>query len=51
VVWPQGFSGAFEWFSAALGLAAFVALWRFKAGIMTVIGGCGFAGLAYTLIF
>jgi len=50
VLWPQGFQGMFEWFSAVIGIAAFVALWRFKAGIVPVIGACGVAGLAYTLL-
>lgn len=50
VLWPQGFQGAFEWFSAAIGIAAFLALWRFKAGIIPVIGACSAAGLAFTLL-
>ncbi len=50
VLWPQGFQGTFEWFSAVIGMAAFVALWRFKVGIIPVIGACGVAGLAYTLL-
>jgi chromate transporter len=50
VLWPQGFEGAFEWFSALLGMAAFVALFRFKAGIVTVIGACAVAGLGYSLL-
>jgi chromate transporter len=50
VLWPQGFEGAFEWFSALLGMAAFVALFRFKAGIVAVIGACAVAGLGYSLL-
>jgi chromate transporter len=50
VLWPQGFEGTFEWFSALLGMAAFVALFRFKVGIVTVIGACAVAGLAYSLL-
>jgi len=50
VLWPQGFEGRFEWFSALIGAAAFVALFRYKAGIVTVIGACAAAGLAYTMI-
>ena len=38
----------FEWLSALIGVIAFIALWRFKVGIITVIGACGLAGLAYT---
>lgn len=49
VLWPQGFDGTFEWFSALIGAAAFVALFRFKLGIVTVIGGCAVAGLGYSL--
>jgi chromate transporter len=50
VLWPQGFAGAFEWFSAIIGVAAFVALWRFQLGIIPVIGGCAVAGLLYTFV-
>jgi chromate transporter len=45
VLWPAGFSGAFEWFSALLGIAAFIALWRYKIGIIPVIAACGTIGL------
>ncbi|HYC44275.1 MAG TPA: chromate efflux transporter [Burkholderiales bacterium] len=47
VMWPDGFGGGFEWASAVIGLVAFVALWRYKAGIIPVIGACGAAGLAW----
>ena len=50
VLWPAGFGGSFEWFSALAGLAAFIALFRYKAGIIPVILACGAAGLAYTLL-
>ncbi len=55
VLWPettreQPFAGAFEWPALIIGTAAFVALFRFKVGIIPVIGACGAAGLAYTLI-
>ncbi len=56
VLWPQGlaqpfsmqtlFTG-FEWISALIGIAAFIALWRYKVGIIAVIGACGLAGLLY----
>ena len=46
VLWPAGFSGAFDWRSAAIGLVAAVALFRFKAGVMALIGSCALAGLA-----
>ena len=50
VLWPQGFSGAFESLSAVIGIAAFTALWRYKIGVIPVIAACGAAGLLYTLI-
>ncbi len=51
VLWPQGFGGSFEGFSALIGLAAAIALFRYKIGIMPAIGACAVAGLAYKLIF
>lgn len=50
VLWPQGFEATFEWFSALIGAAAFVALFRYKVGIVTVIGACAAVGLGYSLM-
>ena len=50
VLWPQGFDGRFEWFSAIMGAAAFIALFRYKAGIVTVIAACAATGLVYSLL-
>jgi chromate transporter len=59
VLWPKGFAQpisfatlftGFEWISALIGIAAFIALWRFKVGIIPVVLACGVAGLVYTLI-
>jgi chromate transporter len=50
VLWPQGMGGPFDWPSAGIGLAALVALFRFKAGVIPVIGACALAGLAVTLL-
>jgi len=50
VLWPKGFEGNFEWFSLLIGAVAFVALFRFKIGIVTVIAACAVAGLGYSLI-
>lgn len=50
VLWPSGFDGRFEWFSALIGAAAFIALFRYKAGIMTVIAACALVGLVYSLV-
>jgi chromate transporter len=46
VLWPHGFSGPIEWPSALIGLAAFVALFRHKLGVIPLIGACAMAGLA-----
>jgi chromate transporter len=56
VLWPQAsgaapLSGGFEWAAAAIGAAALLALFRYHVGIVPVIGACGAAGLAYTLLF
>ncbi len=50
VLWPEGFNGGFEWFSAVIGALAFIALFRFKMGIVTVIGACAVLGLGYSFI-
>ncbi|MBF0283930.1 MAG: chromate efflux transporter [Magnetococcales bacterium] len=50
VLWPTGFSGTFEWFGAAMSLAAFVALFRFKVGVIPVIGACAAAGLLHQFV-
>jgi len=47
VLWPAGFGGRFEWFAVPIGIAAFVALYRFKAGMIPVILASGTAGLLY----
>jgi chromate transporter len=44
VFWPQGFAGRFDAASFAICVAAFVALWRFKVGVIPVIGACAAAG-------
>ncbi len=47
VIWPHGFQGRFEWPLLAIGLAAGVALFRFRAGVISTILVCGAAGLLY----
>jgi chromate transporter len=44
VLWPQGFTGRFDWFSALLGAAALVVLFRYKAGVIAVIAACAALG-------
>lgn len=50
VLWPKGLSGHFEWASALIGLAAAVALFRFKRGVIPVVLTSGLAGLALTFL-
>ncbi|WP_045227180.1 chromate efflux transporter [Methyloterricola oryzae] len=48
--WPQGFAGRFDAFAALLGLAALLALFRWKLGVIPVIAASGLAGLALVFI-
>ena len=59
VLWPKGISAplniqslfsGFEWFSLLVGLVAFITLFRYKIGIMQVIGASALVGLAYSFI-
>ncbi len=50
VLWPQGLSGRFEWPAVFIGLAAGVALFRFKAGVIPVVLAAGLAGLLLSLL-
>ena len=49
VLWPKGLAGPFEAVSLAITLAAAVALFRFKVGVIPLLGVCAAAGLAVTL--
>jgi chromate transporter len=46
-LWPA--SGGFDAFIAILAVVAFIAMQRFKVGLMPVIGACALAGLALYL--
>jgi chromate transporter len=53
--WPQAteaapFAGPFEWLPVVVAVAAFVALWKYKADIMKVIGACALLGLGLTFL-
>ena len=50
VLWPTGFQGRFDSASAIIAVAAFVALFRFKANVMQVISICAVAGLLIKLL-
>lgn len=55
VLWPEAsmevpFAGRFEWFALTVSIIAFLALWRFKVGIIPVIASCAAVGLAAQLV-
>jgi chromate transporter len=51
VLWPEGFAARFEWFSAVIGVTAFVALYKYRIGFVPVIGACAVVGLGYSLVY
>jgi chromate transporter len=50
VLWPQGFTGQFDVISAAIAVAAAIALFRFKRNVMEVIAACAVVGLLVSLV-
>jgi chromate transporter len=48
VLWPQGFGGPFSVASALITVAAAVALFRFKVGVIPLLAACAVVGLAIT---
>ncbi len=50
VLWPNGFSGTFDWISALIGIGSFVAILRYKVGVMTLVGACAVIGMLLTLV-
>jgi len=46
VFWPGGLHATIEWPAMLIAVGAMVALFRYKVGIIPVIGMCGIAGLA-----
>ena len=50
VLWPKGFDGAFDWPSAVIAVAAAIALFRFKRGVIQVLFACALAGLAVHML-
>ena len=52
VLWPLAttqapFSGRFEWVSLGIGIGAFIALFRYKLGVIRVLAACSALGLAW----
>ena len=50
VLWPQGFDGALDLPSALIAVAAAVALFKFKRGVIPVIAASALVGLAVHLL-
>jgi chromate transporter len=50
VLWPGGLAGTFDGLSAVIGLAAAVALFRFKLGVIPVVAASGLGGTAALLL-
>jgi chromate transporter len=50
VIWPHGVAGGTDWFAAALTVAAFIALYRFKIDVLWVVLTGGLMGLGRTLL-
>jgi chromate transporter len=50
VFWPQGLSGGFDWAAALIAVGAGVALFRFKIGVLTLLGASAAAGLVLSWV-
>ena len=50
VLWPQGFSGSFDFASAGLAAIAALLLFYYQRNIILVIVGCSLLGLLLKLI-
>ena len=50
VLWPQGFGGRFDGVSALIALAAAIALFRYKLGVLPLLAACAAVGLAVHLL-
>jgi chromate transporter len=51
VIFPNGLAGRVEWFAAVMSVAAFVALYKFKADVLWVVLIGGLIGLIRTFLF
>ncbi len=49
VLWPRGLTGRVEWPAAVIGVAAAIALFRFRRDVIQVVFGAGLAGLLLSL--
>ncbi|PTN11810.1 chromate transporter [Nitrosomonas aestuarii] len=51
VLWPEGFTGAFDWTSVLIALMAAIALFRFKRNVIEVISACAVIGFILKTFF
>jgi chromate transporter len=51
VILPQGLAGGADWFAAVMSVAAFIALYKFKAEVLWVVLAGGLVGLVKTMLF
>ena len=50
VFWPRGAGGGVDWTALAIAAAAALALFRYRVGVLPLLGACAAAGLAATLL-
>ncbi len=50
VLWPQGFTGPFEWAALMIGIGAFIALYYYRLGVPSLIAGCAVIGLVVSYL-
>ncbi len=50
VLWPRGLAGSFDYGAAVIAMAAAIALFRFKVGVIPVIGAGALAGLVLSVV-
>jgi chromate transporter len=50
VLWPKGFNGPFDALSAAIAVAAAIALFRYKVGVLPLMAACAALGSLITLV-
>lgn len=50
IVWPQGWDGSIDWFSAVIAIAGLLALAYFRLGIIPLILACGILGFVYRML-
>jgi chromate transporter len=49
-LWPQGWGGRFDGVSALIAIAAAIALFRFKVGVLPLLAACAVIGVMTSLL-